>query len=232
MTSLEKPAPVLLRLVGKKTTAKKDSYQEEWTMELRTSDVRPDYSGLVKTQVKLAKRLVNGEEVGYDGLTDPSTEFLNETVDRFGGLHAIQGTLPTPHLILFPEEPQKTGGEWERSRQEILPVTGPDGRVTGFELMEVTYRGRVEEYVDDVIDYAVVSFSGSARKGSESDPVRQEYTSTGTVHFALHDGHILTAEVVREMKTFLEVYVLTVKVKEDMRHAAHGTEKSVGGMRI
>lgn len=201
-------------------------------MELRTSDVRPDYSGLVKSQVKTAKRFVKGEEVGYEGLTNPTTEFLNETVDRFGGLHEIQGSLPTPHLLAFSEEPQKTGGEWEATRQEMLPVSGPDGRVKSYECFQVTYQGRVEAYGDDGTEFADITFTGLARRGGEGDEVWQEYATTGEVRFAIRDGHVLTAKVNRQMTTHLEQYRLISTVKEEYEHAAHDTERAVGGMRL
>ena len=229
--TLEKPAAALLRLVGKKMKAKRDSYSEFWEMELRVSDVRPDWSGLVKSQVTNAQRFVGGEETGYTGLPDPTTEFLNETVDRYGKLTELAGTLPTPHLVLFPEDPMTTGQEWTSSRREILPLCGPDGTISGYEPMEVTYRGRVDAFGDDGTEFADLAISGSGARGSE-DSVRQQYEVIGNVRFAIRDGHILSAKVTRQMKSFFDVYVVTSEATEEYKHASEETEKSVGGMRL
>lgn len=232
IVSLERPAAAILRLVGKKTSAKRETFDEEWMMELRTSDVRPDYSALVKVQVTEAKKLVKGDEVAYDG-TNPTTEFLNETVDRFGCLKDHHGTLPSPHLVVFADEPQLAGGEWERTRMESLPVSGPDGRVTGHEPMPVLYRGRVDAYgTEGGVEYADISVSALGRRGEETDPVWQEYSVAGTVRFALRDGHMLSADMGRSMATHLEKHVLTTTLKETFEHVSAETEQSVGGMRM
>lgn len=228
--SLEKPAPALLRLVGKKTSATHDSFQEVLVVETHVSDVRPDYSGLVKSQVTEATRLVNGEEVGYEGINDPRTDFLNETVDRFGRLTDIAGTLPTPHLLLFPDDPKMTGEEWTRSRMEMHPVCGPDGSIAGHEPMELTYACRVDAFGDDGVEFADVSLSGTGAR--EQGGVRQEYTVSGTVRFAIREGHILEATLVRRMKSAFDVYTLTWASDEEYKHASQGTQRSVGGMRI
>jgi hypothetical protein len=230
--TLEKPAPKLLRMVGKKMTATHDSYSETWVMELRVSDVRPDYSGLVKSQVTEAHRMINGEEVGYEGITDPTTEFLNETVDRVGQLKEISGTLPTPHLLLFPEDPMGSGQDWTRSRMEMLPKCGPDGSVSGYDSMKVNYSCRVDAFGDEGTEFADIAISGTGTRGTEEDPIRQEYEVTGNIRFAIRDGHIMTANVVRRMKSFFDVYILTSTATEEFSHGSQGTEKSVGGMRL
>jgi hypothetical protein len=230
--TLERPALALLRLVGKKTSAKRETYDEEWRMELRTSDVRPDYSALVKVQVTDAKKLVKGEEVSYDS-GNPTTEFLNETVDQFGRLREHAGTLPTPQLVVFPDEPQITGGEWERERDEMLPISGPDGRTTGHEPMTVVYRGRIDGFGEQHgVQYADISVSAVGRRGEETDPVWQQYTVAGTVKFAVREGHIINADVVRSMAVHLEKHVLTTTTKEEFQHESEGTEQTVGGMRL
>lgn len=232
INTLEKPAVAILRLVGKKTSAKRETFDENWTLELRTADVRPDYSAPVKIQVTECSKLVKGEPVSYDG-PDPTNEFLSETVDQFGLLSDISGTLPTPHLLVFPEDPQVTGGEWERSRQEMLPVSAPDGRPAGHDLMSVTYQGRVDEYGEaDGVEYADISFTGMGRRGEETNPVWQQYSVAGTARFAIRDGHLLSAEIARSMATHLEKYVLTNTAKETFVHEAQGTEQTVGGMRL
>ena len=230
--TLEKPAAALLRLVGKKMKATRDSYSEFWEMELRVSDVRPDWSGLVKTQVTSAQRFVQGEEASYAGLSDPTTEFLNETVDRYGKLTELAGTLPTPHLLLFPEDPMSTGQEWTSSRMEILPLCGPDGIISGYGPMEVTYRGRVDAYGDDGTEFADIAISASGVRGTQDDPVRQEYEVLGNVRFAIREGHTISAKVTRRLKSFFDVYVVTSEAVEEFKHASQETEKSVGGMRL
>jgi hypothetical protein len=231
-TTLEKPASALLRLVGKKMKATRDTYSELWEMELRVSDVRPDWSGIVKSQVTSAQRFVQGEESTYAGLSDPTTEFLSETVDRYGNLTELAGTLPTPHLVLFPEDPMSTGQEWTSSRMEILPKCGLDGKVSGYEPMEVIYRGRVDAYGDDGTEFADIAISASGARGTEDDPVRQEYEVSGNVRFAIRDGHTISAKVTRTLKSFFDVYVVTSESVEEFKHASQETEKSVGGMRL
>ena len=230
--TLEKPAAKLLRLVGKKMSATNDSYNEELTMELRISDVRPDWSGLVKSQVTSAKRTVKDEEVGSEGLSDPTTEFLNERVDRFGQLTEISGTLPTPHILLFPDEPMKTGDEWTRSRKEMLPLCGPDGSVGGHEEMEVTYRCRVDAYGDDGVEYADISLTGTGARGGKETSNLQEYEVGGNVRFAIRDGYIIHASIARQMKSYFDIYILTRLNVEQYQHADQDTEKTVGGMRL
>lgn len=230
--TLEKPAAKLLRLVGKKMSASNDSYNEELTMELRVSDVRPDWTGLVKSQVVKAVRSVKGEEVGYEGLSDPTTEFLNETVDRFGQLSEISGTLPTPHLLLFPDEPKVTGEEWTRTRKEMLPKTGPDGLKGGHEPMDVTYRCRVDAYGDEGVEYADISITGAGTRGSKEASDLQEYEVGGTVRFAIRDGHILHATIARQMKSYFDVYILTTLNLEEYQYSEQDTEQAVGGMRL
>ncbi len=233
IVTLERPALALLRLVGKKTSAKRETWDEEWSLELRTSDVRPDYSAQVKVQVLAARKLVKGDEVPFESGADPTTEFLNETVDQFGCLRDLHGTLATPHLLVFPDEPQRTGGEWERSRNEILPVSAPDGRTTGFEPMSVLYRGRLDGFGEEGgVDYADIAISAAGRRGEESDPVWQQYTVAGTVRFAIRDGHILSATVVRSMATHLEKHLLTTTAQEEFAYESEGTEQTVGGMRL
>lgn len=231
--TLAKPAAAFLRLVGKKTSAKTDTYEEEWMMELRISDVRPDYSALVKTQVTDAKKLVGGEEVSYDG-PDPTTEFLNETVDQFGRLTEHHGTLPTPHILCFPEDPQSTGSEWEMTREENQPTYDQSGQRTGHQPMAVTYRCRIDGFGDDGgVEYADCSVSGFGRRGEEGVPVWQEFTVTGNVRYAIRDGHMLNAQVSRSLANHLvEENVLTIASEEKFLHASQGTEKTVGGMRL
>jgi len=230
--TLQKPAMALLRLVGKKTSASSDSFQEQWVVETRTSDVHPDYSGLVKVQVTEATKLIKGEPVGYDQSSDPTTLFLNETVDRFGKTRDLSGSLPTPHILVFPEEPQLSGGEWEESRLEMLPVTGPNGQVAGYEAMTVTYRCRVDQYGDDSVEYADITVTGNGRRGEESDPVWQEYSVSGQVRFAIREGHLLTGKVERSMASHLGGNVITSATTEDYTHASQDKERSVGGMRL
>lgn len=232
ITTLEKPAVAILRLVGKKTSAKRDTYKEKWVLEVRTTDVRPDYSALVKVQVTEAQKFIKEESVGYDG-ADPTTEFLNETVSQFGLLDEHHGTLPTPQLLVFPDDPQVTGGEWERSRKEMLPVSAPDGRPAGFEVMSVTYQGRLDAFGEDNgVEYADITVTGLGKRGEETDPVWQEYSVAGTVRFAIREGHIISADIARSMAVHLEKHVLTTTVQEQYSHAAQGTEQTVGGMRL
>lgn len=230
---LERPAAALLRLVGKKTTNKQaDSYQEEWTMELRTTDVMPDRSGLVKTQVTHARRLHKGEPVAFPDRESPTTEFLNEVVDLYGKLSGHQGSLPTPHLLLFPEEPVKQGQEWERTRDELLPVAGPDGGLKAYQPRAVTYSCRLDAFGEENnIEYADVSLSGQGEFG-EPGGIQQTYTVSGSVRFAIRDGHTLTATVKRAMATALGGSVVTRVVDEEFAFMSQGTEQTVGGMRI
>lgn len=231
---LSKPAVALLRLVGKKVSAKEvTSYEEDWVMELRVSDVRPDYSALLKTQVTEATKKVSGQEVAYEG-GGPVTEFLNETVDQFGGLSEHHGTLPTPHILVFPEDPQETGSEWEKSRRECVPVYDESGRALNHEPLEMTYRCRLDGFgEDDGVEYADISLSGFGRRGEEGKPVWQEYTVTGTARYAIREGHILTAHVTRSLANHLaEENILTMTNEEQFQHASQGTEKTVGGMRL
>ena len=233
VTTLEKPGAALLRLVGRKTSAKRETYHEEWMVELRTTDVRPNYSALVKIQVTEAARLVKGEDVGYAGMTDPKNEFLNETVDRFGILTEHHGTLPTPHLVVFPEAPQATGGEWENQRQEMLAVYAPEGSLKGHEPMSIVYRGRVDSYGEiNGVEYADISLSGAGKRGEEGDPTWQEFTVIGNVRFAVRDRHMLTAKITRSLATHLDQHVLTTTCEEEFAQSSQGTEESVGGMRI
>lgn len=234
IVTLERPALALLRMVGKKTSAKRDTYEESWTMELRTSDVRPDYSALVKTQVTEAKRTSKGEEMPYETGADPTTEFLNETVDQFGGLTEHHGTLPTPHIVLFPDEPQVTGGEWSRSRVEQVPLINAQGRLTGHGPMTVTYRGRIDSFgEEDGVEYADISLSGLGQLGDENDPAWQTFQVGGTVRFALRDGYMMGAEVTRSHAAHLEEkQVLTTTTQEVFQHLSQGREQSVGGMRL
>lgn len=233
VVTLERPAAAILRLVGKKTSAKRDTYEEKWTMELRVADVRPDYSAPIKVMLTSAQKLVKGEAVPYEG-TDPTTEFLNETVDQFGKLTEFNGTLPTPHLVAFPEDPQVTGGEWEQTREENLPVYTPEGRVMAHEPTIVVYRGRIEQFGEkDGVEFAQISFSGRGVRGEEGDPVWQEYTTAGNLRFAIRDGHMLTAEVTRSMAAHItDGQILTTTAQETFVHTSEGTERSVGGMRL
>lgn len=231
--TLEKPAPALLRLVGKKTSAKRETFSEEWELELRTTDVRPDYSAMIKTQVTKAVLLGDKNEAGYEGQSNPETEFLSETVDRFGLLSDLHGTLPSPHILVFPEEPQLAGGEWERARVEILPTVGPTGAITGYSEIEVSYDCRVETFgKENGLEYADISFKGAGKKGSENDSVRQEFAVGGTARFAIREGYLMSATVVRSMANHLEHHVLTRTSNEEFRHALGGKEEAVGGMRL
>ena len=222
-----------MRLVGKKTSAKRETYSEEWELELRITDVRPDYSGIVKTQVTKATLLKDKEAVDYGELPNPEKEFLSETVDRFGLLSDLQGTLPTPHLLVFPEEPQLAGGEWTRARMEMLPVVGPNGAVSGHIAMEVTYTGSVEAYGEENgTEFADISIKGLARKGNEGDSLWQEYTVGGSVRLAVRDGYLMSGTVVRSMANHLENHVLTRTTNEEFRHTLGSKEEAVGGMRL
>lgn len=234
IVTLEKPALALLRMVGKKTSAKRETYEENWTMELRTSDVRPDYSALVKTQVTEAVKTVKGEEVPYEAGSDPKTEFLNETVDQFGGLRDHHGTLPTPHVVLFSDEPQVTGGEWVKSRVEQLPLYNAQGRVTGHGPMTVAYRGRIDAYgEDDGVEFADISLSALGQLGEDSDPVWQTLQVGGNVRFALRDGYMIGAEITRSLAVHLEEkQVLTTTTQEVFQYLSQSREHSVGGMRL
>lgn len=230
---IERPASALARMVGKKTTAKQDSYDEEWVLELRTTDVMPDYSAPVKTQVTQATRTAKGESLPYVGGENPTTEFLNETVDRYGMLSAHHGSLPTPHLLLFPEEPVKKGEEWERSRHELVPISGPDGQVKAYEARPVTYVCRVDEFGDDGgVEFADVAVSGFSQFGGGDDGPSQTYTVVGRVRFAIRDGHTITAKVVRSMATSVDKVVVTRSASEKFSFMSRGTEQTVGGMRI
>jgi hypothetical protein len=229
---VERPAAALLRLVGKKVSAKSDSYHEEWTLELRTTDVMPDRSALVKTQVTRATRTVKGEPAAFGDRENPTTEFLNEVVDLYGMLSGHQGSLPTPHLVPFPEEPLKSGQEWQRTRHELLPVAGPDGQVKTYSAQAVTYACRLDGIGDsNGVEYADISFSGSGQFG-DPNAIHQTYTSVGQVRFAIRDGHTLTAQVVRTMATALGSTVLTRAADEQFSFGSRGTEQTVGGMRI
>ncbi len=229
---VEKPAAALLRLVGKKTNKQAEKYQEEWTLELRTTDVMPDRSALVKTQVTEARRLLKGETVPFPDRENPTTEFLNEVVDLTGTLSGHQGSLPSPHLLLFPEEPVKQGQEWQRTRQELLPVAGPDGSIKGFQPRGVTYSCRLEAFGEQgSIEYADVDVSAHGQF-EEPGGVQQTYTVSGTVRFALRDGHTLSARVQRSMAYALGGAVLTRLTDEEFAFMSRGTEQTVGGMRI
>lgn len=232
--SLEKPAAALLRMVGKKVSEKREVWDETWTMELRVSDVRPDYSALVKTQVTEAARTVKGEAVGFDG-SDPCNEFLNETVDQFGGLKDHAGTLPTPHLLLFPEEPQSTGSEWQKSRVEYIQMFSPQGQASGSGAVTVAYSCRLERFAeeDDGTEYADIAISGSGQIGTESIPGYHHYEVRGTARFAIRDGYILSADIVRIVSAQLEEkQILRTSFKEIFHHLSEGRAQSVGGMRL
>lgn len=230
---VERPAAALLRLVGKKTSAKSDSYLEEWSIECRTTDVMPDRSALVKTQVTKATRTNSaGEPIPFGDRENPTTEFLNEVVDLYGALSGHQGSLPSPHLVVFPDEPVKQGQEWQRTRHELLPISGPDGNIKAYAAHPVTYSARLDAFgADNGVEYADISFSGLGQFGNP-EAVHQTYTSTGRVRFAIRDGHTLTAEVVRSMATALGATVLTRAVTEHFSFGSRGTEQTVGGMRM
>ncbi len=230
---VERPAAALMRLVGKKTKAKKEGFQEEWSLELRTTDVMPDRSALVKTQVTQASRIVKGESVPFPDRESPTTEFLNEVVDLGGQLSSHQGSLPTPHLILFPEEPVKKGHEWQRTRHEMLPVYGADGQLKTHAPHAVTYSGRVDEIgeQDDGVEFVELSISGQGEFSDSGGP-RQVYSVSGTVRFALRDGHILNADVTRAMMVAVGEVVVTRTAREQFAFTSRGTEQSVGGMRM
>lgn len=230
---VERPAAALLRLVGKKTSAKSDAYNEDWTIELRTTDVMPDRSALVKTQVTQATRSTpKGEPLPFGDRESPTTEFLNENVDLYGMLSNHHGSLPTPHLVLFPEEPVKQGQEWTRTRHELLPVSGPDGTVKLYSAHPVSYSCRLDALgTDNGVEYADIAFSGSGAFG-DPEGVSQTYTSVGRVRFAVRDGHTITAEVVRSMATSLGTAVLTKSATEHFSFGSTGAEQTVGGMRI
>ena len=232
-TTIEQPAAALLRLVGKKTKARKDEFTEEWSIELRTTDVMPDRSGLVKTQVTQAIRKVKGVEVPFPDRESPTTEFLNEVVDLTGKLSSHQGSLPTPHLLLFPDEPVKKGQEWQRSRYELMPVYGTDGQVKTYSAHQIDYSGRVDDLgeTEDGTEYADISISGRSEFQAPSGPP-QTYTVGGTVRFALRDGHVIHADLTRAMLVSLGDIAVTRSVKEQFAFMSRGTEQSVGGMRI
>lgn len=202
-------------------------------MELRTTDVMPDRSALVKTQVTQATRTSkSGEPMAFGDRENPTTEFLNEVVDLYGMLSGHQGSLPTPHLIVFPEEPVKQGQEWQRTRNETLPVSAPDGSVKNHAPHPVTYSCRLDELgTENGVEYADISFSGQGQFG-DPEGLHQTYTSVGRIRFALRDGHTLTADVVRSMATALGTSVLTKTVNEHFAFGSGGTEQTVGGMRI
>lgn len=229
--TVERPAATLLRLVGKKTSAKKDTYQEEWTVELRTTDVMPDRSALVKVQVTNAKRTTDGgQPMPYGDRESPTTEFLNEVCDLYGMLSSHHGSLPTPHLAIFPEEPAKQGQRWTRTRHELLPITSLDGTIKSYEARPVAYTCTVEGFGDlNGVEYADISLSGLGEFG---DNPAQVFTVIGTVRFAIRDGHALSADVVRSMSTTLGNIVLTRSVTEKFLFLARGQEHTVGGMRI
>ncbi len=228
---VEKPAVVLLRLVGKKTKAKTDEYHEEWNLELRTTDVMPDRGALIKTQVTQAVRKVKGESVPFGDRENPTTEFLNEVVSLSGKLSGHQGSLPTPHLVLFPDEPLKKGEEWNSSRYELLPIVGVDGQVKSFAPHQVDYSGRVENFgeLDSGTEYVDLALSGQGEFGNE---IRQTYTVEGTVRFALREGHVISADLKRAMAATLGETVLTRTAREQFTFTSKGTEQSVGGMRM
>ncbi len=231
---VERPAAALMRLVGKKTSAKSDSYLEEWTLELRTTDVKPDRSALVKTQVTAARRTtMDGEPVALSDRDSPTSEFLNEVVDLYGQLSSHNGSLPTPHLVLFPDEAVRQGQEWQRSRHELLPLNGPDGNVKSYAAQEVAYACRLDAFGSDDhgVEYADISLSGQGQFG-DPNGIHQSFTSVGRVRFAIRDGHIISADVVRTMATVLGSTVLTRAASEHFSFGSRDTEKTVGGMRI
>ncbi len=230
---VERPAAALLRLVGKKTNEKRDEYHEEWSLELRTSDVMPDRGALVKTQVTQAVRTVKGQTVPFSDRENPTTEFLNEVVGLTGKLSGHQGSLPSPHLILFPDEPVKKGESWEGKRYELLPVVSPDGQVKSYSANEVSYSGRVDNFgeLDSGTEYADLTVSGEGVFG-EASGIRQTYTVTGTVRFALREGHVISANISRAMAAVLGETVLTRTAHEQFTFTTQGTEQSVGGMRM
>ncbi len=229
---IERPAGALARMVGKKTKAQHDSYEEEWILELRTTDVMPDYSAPVKTQVTQASRTAKGEPLPYVGNEDPTTEFLNETVDRYGMLSGQHGSLPSPHLLIFTEEPVKKGEEWERTRQELVPISGLDGQIKSYEARPVTYVCRVDDFGDEGgQEYADVAVSGFGQFGGEQG-TSQTYTVVGRVRFAIRDGHTITAKVDRSMATSVDKVVITRSTSEQFSFMSRGTEQTIGGMRI
>lgn len=229
---IEKPAAAILRLVGKKVSASSDSFDEEWTMELRTTDVKPDYSGLVKTQVTEAVRIVKGERLAYDSANDPTTLFLNETVDRFGGLTGHHGSLLTPQLFLFPDDPKRTGEQWTKERQEIIPISGPDGQVKSHEARPVTYQGRVDQFgMDGDTEFADIAFSGRGVV-TEGEEFNQVFEVMGSGRFAIRDGYILSAELTRSNITTIDKIVITASWVEKFSYDSSAEEKTVGGMRI
>lgn len=230
---VERPAAALLRLVGKKTSAKSDAYNEHWTLELRTTDVMPDRSALVKTQVTQATRSsLKGEPLTFGDRENPTTEFLNEVVDLYGMLSNHHGSLPTPHLVLFPDEPVKQGQEWSRTRHELLPIASADGSVKNFSAQPVSYSCRLDAFgTDKGVEFADIAFSGSGTFG-DPEGIHQTYTSVGRVRFAIRDGHTMTAEVVRSMAISLGTVVLTRSATEQFSFGSTGAEQTVGGMRI
>lgn len=231
--TVEKPAAAILRAFGKKTAASSDSFDEEWNMELRTTDVKPDWSALVKIQVTEAARLVKGEKLAYTANADPTTDFLNETVDRFGLLGDHNGSLPTPHLFLFPEEPKRSGEEWTRARDEQLQISGPDGQVKSNDARSVTYTGRIDQFGtdEDGVEFADLAFSGTATI-TEGEEFSEVYEVVGRGRFAIRDGYIMSAQVTRSNITTIDKVVITRSVKENFVHDSSGEEKTVGGMRI
>lgn len=229
---VERPAAAILRLVGKKTSASTDTFEEEWSMELRTTDVKPDYSGLVKTQITEAVRIVKGERLAYESASDPTTLFLNETVDRYGGLSDHHGSLLTPQIFLFPDDPKRAGEQWTKDRQEIVPISGPDGQVKGHEARTVTYQGRVDSYgMEGDTEVADIAFSGRGVV-TEGEEFNQVFEVTGKGRFAIRDGYVLSAELTRSSITTVDKAVITVSISEKIAYDSSGEEKTVGGMRI
>ena len=229
--TVQQPALALLRMVGKKTTQKSDGYQEKWLWEMTATDVKPDYSCLLKSQIIEATRFVKGQDVGYDGMEKPTNEFLSETVDRFGLLSEQAGTLPTVNLCVFPEEPVITGQEWTRSRNEFIPITSPDGIVRHRDEYPVEYQGQVINF-DTLDGLEIVNLSLSGHGEFEFNGVPHTVTATGTAVFAIREGHIVSAEWQRDVSAKLDKIVITTAVNSKLTYASQGTEQTVGGMRM
>lgn len=229
--TMEQPALALLRIVGKKTSQKSTGYSEKWTWEMTATDIKPDYSSLLKSQVIEASRFVKGQEVSYDGVEDPKNEFRSETVDRFGLLSEQSGTLPTVNLCVFPEEPVITGQEWNRTRNEFVPITSPDGVIRHRAEHPVEYQGRVESFDTlDGLEVANIEMSGLGE--FEVLGIPHTVAASGNVVFAIREGHILKADWQHSVAAQLEKVVLTQAVSSKLTYASQGTEQTVGGMRM
>lgn len=229
---VERPTGAFLRLVGKKTSQQSESFQEEWTVELRTTDVMPDRGALVKTQVTQARRTAKGEAMPYGDRESPTAEFLTEVVSLHGALSAHQGSLPTPHLLVFPEEPVKAHQPWQITRHEMLPLAGADGQIKAYAPQAIDYSCQVESFGEENnVEYADVVVNGTGTFGGENS-AQQAYTVSGKVRFAIRDGHTLRASIARCLAITVGGAVLTRTAKEKFSFLSRGTEQTVGGMRI